>query len=686
VTPGLAIAVDVGGTFTDVSLVDVATGHEWTHKTPTTPDDPSRGFLEGLRSILEIVGGQPDQVTRVLHGTTIATNAVLEFRGAPTGLLTTAGFRHVLEIGRHDAPAFTNLLAWNKPIRPVKPRDVLTVAGRIDARGLEIEPLDEEMCRLAAREFKGRGILSIAVCLLNAHLNPSHELTARSVLADEHPEATYTLSSDVLPVLREYERSMATVLNSYVRPVVAGYLGRLSERLEALDVRVPLHIMRSNGGVAGATTVLRQPASTALSGPAAGAIGATEIAAQAGIENAITLDVGGTSADIALVSSGSVHTTTHGLIGHWPLATPMLDIQTIGAGGGSIAKVTPAMNLVVGPESAGSVPGPASYSKGGLEPCLTDAQVVLGRLRGDLADGGIRLDADLAWRAVEERVAKPLGISVLDAAAGIVDLADNHMVGAIRVLTIERGIDPREYALIPFGGAGPLHGASVARLLGIRTWIVPPSPGVLSAHGLHAARVRHDFVRQVPQSQPSLAEALRVIEDLREEAHSALLAEGLQAGDYELSWHADLRYQHQIHELTVDLPVESLEAAGMAVLYERFAELHEQLYTYRLAGHAIEMIAIRVVGLSRLIGDGSRALETATSEVEAPSPAPLYQADVWFSGSFHSTPFFERVNLPPGARLEGPAIVGQMDSTTLVLPGQEAAVDSSRNLVVSEKS
>ncbi|MBX9698374.1 MAG: hydantoinase/oxoprolinase family protein, partial [Acetobacteraceae bacterium] len=482
----LLVAVDIGGTFTDITLQDAATGEAWTAKTPSTPRDPSEAFVSGVGLALAQAGRRAEAIGRVLHGTTVATNLILEGRTAPTALITTAGFRHVLEIGRADLPRRDNLWSWVKPQRPVPPSRVFEVAGRIGAGGEELAPFDEAGMRAAARAAADSGARAVAICFLHAFANPAHERRALAILAEEAPGLAATASCDVLPVVREYERSMATVLNAAVMPAVSTYVARLEERLGEAGIAAPLLLMKSNGGVAGAAAIRRQPLQTALSGPAAGVVGARAVAEAAGEPDIITVDIGGTSADICLLAGGRIGLTQSGRVGPWPLPLPMVDMVTIGAGGGSLARVGDSGALTVGPASAGADPGPACYGKGGEEPTVTDAHLVLGHLPPSLLGGRMALDPALAEQAVRTRIAQPLGLSVEDAARGILAIADNNMVGAIRVVSVERGHDPRGFALVPFGGAGPLHGCALAELLGITRVLVPPAPGVLCAQGLLA--------------------------------------------------------------------------------------------------------------------------------------------------------------------------------------------------------
>ena len=443
------LAIDVGGTFTDVTFADAVSGESWVAKTPSTPGDLSAGFIAAIRKILAIAGRTPADVIRVLHGTTTATNAILEGKTPPTALVTTAGFKYVLEIGRHDIPRHGNLYGWSKPARPISPDRVFEVTERLDQEGRVLTSLDEAGARAVARQLAQLGVPAVAVVFLHAYANPAHEQRMQAILREEYPGALVSLSSEVLPQFREFERTMAAALNAAVMPPVSRYMGVLRQALDREGVSAPLLIMKSDGGVTSAATCVRQPVQTVLSGPAAGVVGALSIARTAGIDDIISIDVGGTSADICLVRGGRPEITKDGAIGPWPLKLPMIDIHTIGAGGGSIALASGAGRLTVGPQSAGAAPGPVCYGRGGTEPTVTDAHLVLARIQPALLGGELPLDVTAARAAVEQRIAKPLGLTVEEAAAGIVEIIDNSMARAIRLVSVGRGHDPRRFTLVP---------------------------------------------------------------------------------------------------------------------------------------------------------------------------------------------------------------------------------------------
>ena len=677
-TASLAIALDLGGTFTDVTLLDPATGRLWITKTPTTPHDPSEGFLAGVEKALRLASVTPGELGQVLHGTTTATNAILEAKGARTALLTTAGFRYVLEIGRHDIPRHANMFAWVKPARPVPPELIFEIPERVAVGGDVLEALDVATVREAARRLCTASVTSLAICFLHAYANPAHEQQARQLVHEEHPGAAVSLSSDVLPVFREYERTMATVLNAYVQPLVGRYVERLEQRLRSRGIAAPLRIMKSSGGVVAADVVRRQSIHTALSGPAAGVVGARLVGEAAGFRDVISVDVGGTSADICLIRDGEAQLTIEGRIGNWPLHVPMIDIHTIGAGGGSIARVTDDGALTVGPESAGAVPGPVCYGAGGDEPTVTDAHLVLGRIPAHLLGGEVRLDAEGARRAILERVARPLGLTLEAAASGILEIVNNNMVGAIRLVSVERGHDPREFALVPFGGAGPLHGVELAALLGMRTVVVPRNPGVLSALGLLGTEVRNDYARTSLQAPPrhDLGAVAAIYTDLEQQAARWLADEGIATPDWHVRRFADLRYRHQGFEVTV--PWDDPELSVDEVI-DRFHARHRQLYTYALADAPVEIVTLRVAATGRV---RRLTLPLAPRAARAPRSRParrpvFFSATGWLDGAC-----YERENLPRGAVLTGPAVVEQLDATTVILPGQRATVDGHGDLVI----
>ncbi len=662
---GLIVAVDIGGTFTDITVQDSASGRVLRAKTPSTPADPSEAFLTGVGLALEAAGATPDAVGRVLHGTTVATNLILEGKGAETALVTTAGFRHVLEIGRQDIPRAANLYAWIKPARPVPPRHVLEVTERVGPDGTVLTVLDEASVATAAETLRGLGVTAVAVCLLHSFAHPAHERRVAELLRAALPGVAVTASIDVLPEVREYERSLATVLNARVMPAVSRYVERLEERLQEGGIAAPLLLMQSNGGVAGGASVRQAPLVTALSGPAAGVVGARAVGEAAGFRDLITVDIGGTSADICLMKDGAVALTQRGRVGVWPLPLPMVDMVTIGAGGGSIARVENGA-LLVGPQSAGSRPGPACYGVGGTQATVTDAHVVLGHLPVALLGGRMTLDPALAEAAVRH-VAEPLGLSLHDAARGILAIADSTMIGAIRVVSVERGHDPRQFALMAFGGAGPLHGCALAEMLGTDTVLIPPAPGVLCADGLLAADLKAEFSRTVAGIGTEAVEP--IFAALEQEAQDWLTREAISPENRRTVRVALMRYQGQGSELAV--PWEG----GLAATEAAFGAAHQALYGFSMDS-AVKLVTVRV--------EARGLLPPPVRPVLAPGTGarPAGRATVhWASGTADAV-LYEREALGAGDSFAGPAIVTQLDTTTLVPPGWSGEAHASGTLLL----
>lgn len=666
----LAIAIDIGGTFTDVSLIDRASGQVWRAKTPSVPSDPSEAFLNGIRLALAEAGASAEALGQVLHGTTVATNMILEGKGARTALVTTRGFRHVLAIGRQDIPRKANLYTWVKPERPVPASRIVEIDERVAAGGAVLSALDEASVHAAAAALKEMDVEAVGVCLLHAYANPAHERRAAEILRAALPGVAVTISTDVLPVVREYERTLTTVLNAAVMPGVTTYVGRIEQRLEAENVTAPLLLMQSNGGVAGAAAIRLAPALTALSGPAAGVVGARAIAAECGIHDLITVDIGGTSADICLIKDGKIGLTQHGKVGDWPLSLPMVDMVTIGAGGGSIAAVADA-TLTVGPRSAGARPGPAAYGHGGREATVTDAHVVLGHLPATLLGGRMSLDIEAARRVVQDRVAGPLGLSLEAAARGILAIVDHHMVGAVRVVSVERGHDPRQFTLVPFGGAGPLHGCALADLLGISSVMIPPAPGVLCADGLLAADLKAEFSRTLPRAGAiDVGQADAIYAELEAQAEAWLAVEGVDVAKRRSVRMALLRYHGQGGEIAIPW-AETREATEAA-----FSAEHHALYGFTLDS-AIELVTLRVEATGM----------TAQPPIIRLAPSSAFDAyahtEVHFADGTSEVPLVDRAALGAGATFAGPAILTQLDTTTLVPPGWTGHVHESGAILLT---
>ncbi|MEL6996836.1 MAG: hydantoinase/oxoprolinase family protein [Pseudomonadota bacterium] len=677
-----AIALDVGGTFTDVILADRSGGALWVTKSPSVPSAPAEGFFGGVDKMLVEAEVPVSDIATVLHGSTVATNAILEGKGAKTGLVTTAGFRHVLEIGRAEIPRAANLFNWVKPKRPVQARHIFAVPGRVRLDGSEVRPLDEGAVADVAEAIRSAELDAVAVVLLHSYANPAHEHRVGEILRAALPGVEIALSVDVLPVFREYERAIATTLNASVQPVVGRYIGQLAEGLDRRGIGAPLFIMKSNGGTCPPDEAARGAVHLALSGPAAGARGAAYLTAEAGIADVLTVDMGGTSADVALIRGGEPARTTQGRIGDHPLALPIIDIHTIGAGGGSVATVTEQGAIRVGPESAGADPGPACYGRGGTQPTVSDANLVLGRIPPHLLDGQIALDPAAAARAVQQFVAEPLGIDLLTAAQGIVDLVDSNMTGALKVMSVERGLDPRNFTLAAFGGAGPVHGAGLMRNLGAGRLLVPRYPGILCAMGLLTTDLRYDFavthLQRAGMFDANMTE--QYLADLQARAAARLDADGIPPERRMFQRAADMRYEKQGVELTVQLRDGPVSDAALAALVDRFHALHQELYTFSDTAAPVEIVNLRV----EATGQTGRITLPEIASAPSRTPEPVGTRPAALSAQLAPVPVFRREALLAGHVIDGPAIVDQLDCTSVILPGQHATTDRLGNMLITE--
>ena len=677
-----AVAVDVGGTFTDVVLCDLESNEQRVYKTPSTPVDPSQGFMTGLTEILSANGVSPADVVHILHGTTIATNSVLENQGAAVGLLVTEGFKYVLEIARHGTPRLANPNTWVKPDRPVRPRNCLEVAERTSFDGKILIPMDESDVRDAARHFQRAGIAAVAVAFLHSYANPAHERRAKEILMQELPDVAVSISSEVLPVYREYERTITTVLNAYVTPRVSHYIDNLKGSLHTFGTGAAFSIMKSNGGIIGADTAVEQPVYTALSGPAAGVMATLQIAETAGVANCISFDMGGTSTDVSLLKDRVPDITLNGKLGDWPIQLPMLDIATIGCGGGSIAEVSPYGSLTVGPASAGADPGPVCYGRSATRPTVTDANLVLGRVNTQIAGGQLTLDRDAAVRAINVSIASPLGLEISAAAIGILKIADNAMVGAIRNISVERGHDPRDFTLVAYGGAGPMHAIDVANLLGIETVLVPPYPGIASAYGLLVADFKNDYAKTFLQQPPDfdLDGMATIFAELETEGRNWLRGEGVPADSHSLTRSADLRYTHQGSELTIQYQHSQVDRVGLDALLQEFHRRHEQLYGFALE-QPVEIVTVRVTASGQV---GTVKMPHLATENGSLDQALIDRRPVYFEESqgFVQCAIYRREGLYPQARIAGPAILEGMDATVVINPGWDSRVDEYGNCIM----
>jgi N-methylhydantoinase A len=669
------IGVDIGGTFTDLILLDESAGSIEHAKVPSTPAAPSEGVVNGIEKLLSEHGLSSDDIARVIHGTTVATNAVLERDGVDTGLITTEGFRDVLHIGRQTRPDLYNFHE-QRPPPLVRRRDRRTVEEKIGPDGAVEQEISREEVAERVFELVDEGVEVVAVCLLHSYANPRHEAVVEEVLAENAPDRTVVLSSDVLPEYREFERMSTTVINAYVQPIMAEYLERLEERLEELDIDAPFQIMQSNGGIMTAETASEKSAHTLLSGPSAGVMAGQFVGSLADTADMITFDVGGTSADICTIHGGDPERSVENAIGRYPVRLPMLDINTIGAGGGSIAWIDDGRVLRVGPESAGADPGPVCYGQGGERPTVTDAHLLLGRLNPDhLLGGELDVEYDRTRRVVREELAEPLGRDVEAAAEGVLDVAIANMIRGIRVVSVERGYDPREFSLVAFGGAGPLHAHRIIDELDMEEAIIPVTPGVVSSLGLLTADTKHDYVRTVvePLSAVSTTRLREVYDDLQAEANERLAAENVE--DARFIRTADMKYERQGYELTVAVPERTFEEAP-EVLREQFGEAHEREYGFAFDEEPVELVNVRLQSVAERPPPSMDALAEGGS-LEAARTG--YRTAV-FDGEQRETAVYERTDLPPGAVVPGPAIVEELSSTTAVGPDQEAAVDDYGNL------
>ncbi len=677
----MLIGIDIGGTFTDILLAREE-AIEFL-KVPSTPGRLEEGVIRGLRLLRERPGLRLEEVERLVHGSTVATNALLEGKWASTALITTAGFRDVLEIGRQNRPAIYDLFV-ERP-EPIVPRDLrFEVPERLDYLGRVVRPLDEEAVERIAAELMRRGVSSVAVSLLFSYANPEHERRIAELLRERLDGVPITLSSEVLPEFREYERTMTTVINAALRPVIGGYLERLEEGASRLGLRRGWQIMQSNAGITSSRGAEAQPVKIVLSGPAAGVMGAKAVGEQAGFLNLITLDMGGTSCDVSLIKDGRVMITTEGEIGGYPLKVPMVDIHTIGAGGGSIAWIDKGGALRVGPQSAGAEPGPVCYGRGGTEPTVTDAHLVLGRLDPGSPLGGLEgLDLEGAKRAISERIAKPLGLSLEEAAQGILAVAEANMERAIRVISVERGHDPREFVLLSFGGAGPLHGAGLAAALGIPKVLIPGVAGVLSALGLLETDLAHDYVQSIVRETGKLdpEELNAIYEALKEKGRRELLGEGVAEELIRYQPSVDLRYLGQSYELNLALPEPDhrLTREGLERLVERFHERHQQVYGHAAPGEPVELVNLRVRAIG-LMGKVPLRPDDRKPPWEEAERAPR---EVHFPRvGWLKTRVFRKEALPAGLVLSGPAVIEGEESTALLPPGTRASVDAFGNLII----
>ena len=676
------LGVDVGGTFTDLILIHDDSGASHRVKTPSTPADPSQGVLHGVRRILEESGVDAGALAYVMHGTTVATNAVLESKGARVGLITTRGFQQILHLARSQTPG--PLAGWMIMIKPEPPAslvDTREAMERMGPRGEVIQAVDREQVKGVIKDLVDSGVESLTVSLINAYANPAHEQEIGALVEELYPGFPVTLSSEVLPEFREYERTLTACMNSYVRPKVAGYVQNLSDSFEGMGIACPVNILRSDAGLMTTQVTREKPVYGILSGPSGGVAGALAVARKAGFPDILTFDMGGTSTDVALCQNGQPNLARETELGHFRVKVPSVNVHSVGAGGGSIAHVPELTGaLRVGPESAGADPGPACYGKGGESPAVSDANVVVGHLPSDLLGGEMRLDVDAAEKAVGT-IAEALGLdSAQQAAQGILDIVNENMAGALRLVSVQRGYDPRDFALVAFGGAGPLHANAVAQLMGSFPVLIPPGPGLLCAVGDLVADFREEFARTFIRNtdQTSIDEVVSILEDLGRQAQAWLEKEG--QGEQEITFSVDTRYYRQGYEMPVTVTLETLRAEGLAMVEEGFHALHEQLYGFRMEGTSVEIVNLRAVGVGRV---PEPSLADREDEGGADSSEAFVRDHKVFShGRWLDAKIYDRARLRPGHRVQGPAIITEFDSTSVVLEGFTARIDAYRNILI----
>jgi N-methylhydantoinase A len=676
------LGVDVGGTFTDLLLFDNETGAFWRHKTPSTPHDSSEGILTGVNAITSEAGVDPAEIEYFLHGTTVATNAVLEGKGARVGLITTEGYRHVMQIARSFVPGgLAAWIIWPKPQPLAALEDTVTVKGRMGADGEEVRPLDEAEVREVLTGLRDSGVEAITVSLMNAYVDGSHEARIGKIAAEIMPDISVSLSHEVLPEMQEYERTLSTVANAAVRPVVSNYISKLRTKLADAGVTGKLSLLRSDGGLMSSEKAEEHPVNILMSGPAGGVTGALWVAKNAGFNNILTLDVGGTSTDVALIEALEPRRVRTTSVGHLSVRASSLDVKTVGAGGGSIAYVPELTGaLRVGPQSAGAVPGPVAYGKGGEDPTVTDANVVLGYLPEDLLGGTFKLDREGAKKAVQ-KIADALGIELMSAARGIIDIVNENMFGALRMISVQQGYDPRHFALMGFGGAGPLHVNAVAKLMGSWPAISPVSPGVLCALGDATTRMRTETARSFSRlaQDTDVAELVALLDEMASQTRAELTADGIPEDTITSEFEVDVRYAGQAFEVPLTIDQVTLHEKGIDGILDRFNEEHLRLFTFNMeTPHEIVNLRAVAMGEAPILpaavlpkGDGN------------PATAKIRDHVMWMDGAEQQGAIYDREKLRQGDVITGPAIITEMDSTTLVETGCVAKIDAVGNILIN---
>lgn len=679
------IGVDVGGTFTDFSLFDTERGRLFHYKRSSTPEDPSKAIVSGISHILEEEKISPEEVSYLAHGTTVATNALIEKKGGRLGLITTKGFKDLMEIGWQKRPSLYDLLK-DKPESLIPTGLKCEVDERIRFDGSVKIPLDEDSVRQAVRYLKEQKAETIAVCTLFSFLNPAHEARIREIIEEEYPGVYISTSHELVPEFREYSRMSTTVLNAYLGPVMEKYVHNFEQSILASGIKVSPYVTQSNGSVISISETIDCPIRTAVSGPSAGVIGATYIGQQCGIDKIITFDMGGTSIDVSLIENGKAQLSNERLVEGYPARIPMIDIVTVGAGGGSIARIDEGGALKVGPKSAGATPGPACYMRGGTLPTVTDANIVLGKLNQHRILGGrMDVDLELAKKALQEHICEKSGLTLKQAAAGVISVVNSNMIRAIRVVSVERGYDAREFTLMAFGGAGPLHACEVAREMGISTVLIPPSPGTLCSLGLLMADTKFDISRSnILIAEPeNLPKVQKIFQDLIAEGNAMLDKEHIAPKDRSFHCCVECRYERQNYEISIDVDP-SMTQQAMDDMITHFHQEHNRSYGYCNEDMRIQMVNYRVSAVGSIIKPD---LKQRPVDPEAVPPAPIEIRQVLFEGEqdYMDTAVYQRSDLVPGCTIQGPAILEQMDSTSIIPPRWEATTDGFGNIKVCYK-
>lgn len=678
------IGVDVGGTFTDFSVSDTSSGDLFHFKHSSTPDDPSRSIVSGIVHILESNNIDPRDVEYLAHGTTVATNALIEKKGARIGVITTKGFKDLMEIGNQKRPSLYDLLKE-------KPQDLIPVGLKCEVEerilhdGSVKIPLNEQDVRHIAAYLKSKDVYAIAVCTLFSFINPSHERRIKEILLEEIPGVYVSISSDIVSEFREYSRMSTTVLNAYLGPVMKKYVENFQRCIKDAGINAAPYITQSNGSIISITETVECPIKTAVSGPSAGVVGAIYIGKQAGIDNIITFDMGGTSADISLIEHGKARVSHERIVEGYPARIPMIDIITVGAGGGSIAAIDEGGALKVGPKSAGAMPGPACYMRGGENPTVTDANIVLGKLNQRRILGGkMEVDLDLAKKALEENISQKSALSTEDAAAGIISVVNSNMIRAIRVVSVERGYDVREFTLMAFGGAGPLHACEVAKDLGINRVLLPPAPGTLCSLGLLMADTRFDISRShmMIADRENLPHIREIFGSLQAEGSGMLTEEGIAENKREYIFSIDCRYERQNYEIPIQVFTGKSDEEMLGELIESFHKEHERSYGYCDRGKELQLVNFRVSAVG-IIDKPDIKAQAITDNVTAPKPVERRNVRFEGRGQYVNTNVYQRTDIPCGCTISGPAIIEQMDSTSVIPPGWNAYHDQYGNFIVT---